>query len=484
MISSDRVLTGARKFTAFCLNLVAAILGPAILGGGLSRLMYVHWRWMSMPERQFLVSIVFAAVAAFCVSKFWTTTTAKWVWIVPLPLLLVRMAIFSMGPTHGSVMQDSAFHPAFWQHFFAPDPSKTDGGFAEYRDFLVFTNGAVRATTYSLTAWALARWEQSRIRSLPVEQTSDVPSPVKPAIWAAPELEWFAATNLLIVANVGVFVAMVASGAPVFIHSSYHIEKWGANIGSHTLHGEPWRLITHSFLHWDFFHLAANMMCLWWIGRIVERIVGPWVVTGVYVLASIVAGALRSIVYPLSLSAGASASILGLAGFLIAMVFQEKLSISHNQLFRWRLSIFCFFFLLSSLSPFVDNIAHLAGFITGLLLGLIFTKSIRVSSSHSIFLPAKLFAARDSIEKEEYLQAIERLQIGVEAAPGVGESHALLGYSFHALQRYDDAAREYKLALDLGYTNEVLRNNLAEVSACPGTVTVENAKTTSTGSMS
>lgn len=485
--TSPNPLAGARKFAAFCLSLVAAIQGSAILGGGVLQFIYVHWRWMSFPERQFLVNIVFAALSAFCVSKFWSTTTAKWVWIVPVPLLLVRMAIFIFGSSHGSVMQDldpgsHALLPAFWKHFFAPDPWRNYIGAAEYNDFLVFTVGAVRATTYSLTAWGLVRWEQSRLRSLSVEPASDVPSHTKPAIWAAPKLEWLTATNFLIGVNVVVLVAMVASGAPVFFHSAYHIEKWGGNIGLHTLHGEPWRLITSSFLHWGFFHLATNMICLWWIGRTTEEIVGPQVVTGVYLVTAIGAGALRSIMVPGSLSAGASGAILGLMGFLIAVAYREKISISQSPVFRWRFSVFVFFFLLSSLSPFVDNIAHLGGFATGLLMGLAFTKSLSVSSSHRIFWPARLFEARDAIESEEYDQAIQRLQVCVEADPGAAAPHALLGYSFHALQRYDEAAREYKLALDLGCTNEVVSNNLATVSGYSGTT--DDAKATSTGSLS
>jgi membrane associated rhomboid family serine protease len=474
----------ARTIAAFCLNLIAATSGLSSLARDGSRLIHVHWPWMSIVQRQFLMSIVCAALAAFCVSKFWSTTTAKWVWIVPLPFLLVRMAIYSMHPTPGSAMQslDPGLHYGLWRHFFSPDLSRDYQGFADF----VVTTVTVRATIYSLTAWALARWERSRLGDHSIEPTSDQTSPMKPAFWPAPKLPWFSATNLLIGINLAVFAAMVVSGdsffSSFFFPGSAQLVHWGAYQGARTLNGEPWRLITGSFLHWGFDHLATNMILLWWIGRITEKIVGPLVVTGVYLFASIGPALLKAALHPLSVSAGASASILGITGFLIAIVFHGKVKPPHSQMFNWRLAIFIFLFLVAIISPNVDNFAHVGGFATGLLLGLIFVNSLRASSPHRIFLPTRLFEARNAIEKEDYFQAIEQFQVCVEADPKAAEPHALLGYSFHALQRYDDAAREYKLAQDLGYTNEVINNHLHQISN--SSVTTEDGKATATGGLS
>src|SRR5437660_12411639 len=95
-----------RSAAAFSLNLMAAIIGPLSLGQGAMRLMYVHLPSISLAERQLFISIVFAALAAFCVTRFWSTTTAKWVWIVPLPFLLFRMVMYTFVPHRDSVMQD------------------------------------------------------------------------------------------------------------------------------------------------------------------------------------------------------------------------------------------------------------------------------------------------------------------------------------------------------------------------------------------
>jgi len=50
--------------------------------------------------------------------------------------------------------------------------------------------------------------------------------------------------------------------------------KLGALPDNGQLHGEFWRLLTYSFLHFSWLHLIANARLLFWIGRIVESPVG------------------------------------------------------------------------------------------------------------------------------------------------------------------------------------------------------------------
>jgi membrane associated rhomboid family serine protease len=467
---SSRGLSDTRSVVAFVLNLIAAIFGPAFLGAQQAAwLIYVHLPWMPLVERQLLVNIVFAALAAFLVSRFWSAKiTAKWVWIVPLILLLVRMAMYALGPTHGSVMQNlgSSSHYGFWRHFFSPDPSKSYPGYDQYGDFLIFTVGTFRAATYSLVIWALARREKSGLHNLVVEPASDASRPTGPAIWARPKVPWLSATNLLIGINIVVFAAMVASGMSLislFFSGASRIQDWGGNFGWLTLRGEPWRLVTHSFLHWNIFHLATNMICLWWVGRMAERVCGPFVLVGIYLLTSIGPAFLRATWAPLGTSAGASGSILGIAGFVIAVVFIGKLKLPANQLFYRRMPVFLLVVVLAALSPGVDNVAHLGGFASGVVLGFFFSKAFRTPSSHKALAAARLFEGREAIERHEYAEAVQHLQIYIETRPNDAEGHALLGHSFHALERFDDAAQEYQLALNLGCPHDVISANLVEI---------------------
>eukprot|EP00434_Breviolum_minutum_P015520 symbB.v1.2.013670.t1/scaffold949.1/size149710/1 len=72
------------------------------------------------------------------------------------------------------------------------------------------------------------------------------------------------------------------------------------------------------FLHTSWSHLAVNVYCLWFFGRIAERILGPGRFLFAF-LAAGVGGSLASILWkqrrrdPAG-SAGASACILGLLG--------------------------------------------------------------------------------------------------------------------------------------------------------------------------
>lgn len=470
MTTPGRGVTIARTVAAFFLNLIAAILGPVLLGGEifkrLIRTLFPSWSSISFAHRELLISVIFAAFAALCVSICWSTKTAKWVWIVPLPMLLVRMVVFALGH-HGSVMQDldpGSHYYGFWEHFFKPDLSK---GFREYTDFSVFTLEAVRATTYSLAAWLLPRWEWFRTHLLLPESGPNESGPTMPAIWTAPKLPSFSAANLLIGINVAVFVAMITSGVSAFLPNGFQIKAWGG-VDSSALHGEPWRLVTYSFLHWGILHLASNMISLWWIGRVVERIVGPLVLTGIYLLTAIGAAAVRvATVDSLVVYAGASGAILGIAGFLIVAVFYGNLKPPSTQLFYRRMAVFGVFFLVSSFSGLVVNIGHLAGFVIGMALGLVFVKSLRVPSSHTIFAATRLFEAREAIERHEFESAIQQLQGYLDDYPNTADAHALLGYSFHGLERFEDAANQYKLALSLGCAYPELSRNLATISASP-----------------
>ena len=38
--------------------------------------------------------------------------------------------------------------------------------------------------------------------------------------------------------------------------------------------GEYWRLITSGFLHTEFWHIALNMLALFWLGRMIEPALG------------------------------------------------------------------------------------------------------------------------------------------------------------------------------------------------------------------
>jgi membrane associated rhomboid family serine protease len=134
-----------------------------------------------------------------------------------------------------------------------------------------------------------------------------------------------AVTMALIAVNVAVAVAEIAiSGtfAPntIFDH--------GALIGNGccidgkfvgVAHGEWWRLVTSMFLHGGYLHIAVNMYSLYFVGSILEHVIGRWRFLLLY-LASGIAGSAGALVWsPLTPTVGASGAIFGILGALFVL---------------------------------------------------------------------------------------------------------------------------------------------------------------------
>lgn len=91
---------------------------------------------------------------------------------------------------------------------------------------------------------------------------------------------------------------------------------WGARGG--VADGEPWRLVSYGFLHWDLVHLLVNALALFGLGRLAELVFGPVRMYGLFV-ASVIGGGLWSqTARPSVVSAGASGGLFGLLGALVA----------------------------------------------------------------------------------------------------------------------------------------------------------------------
>jgi membrane associated rhomboid family serine protease len=128
------------------------------------------------------------------------------------------------------------------------------------------------------------------------------------------------ATFVLIAINVAVFLAEVATGhGGLGTISSSLIPEFGL-FGPSVASGEWYRLFTSAFLHAGLFHIAGNMILLFFLGRILEPGIGTPRFVAVY-LASLFAGSLGALLFsPDSLSIGASGAVFGIlaATFVIA----------------------------------------------------------------------------------------------------------------------------------------------------------------------
>jgi membrane associated rhomboid family serine protease len=119
----------------------------------------------------------------------------------------------------------------------------------------------------------------------------------------------------LLIANLAVFAAQSFLGQLPFAW----LELWP--LGSSQLEGglpfEPWQLITYGFLHFEFWHLFANMFALYMFGPDVEDLLGVARFRIFYLVCVVGAGVTQLIVtatvYPSPWpTLGASGGIFGL----------------------------------------------------------------------------------------------------------------------------------------------------------------------------
>lgn len=138
--------------------------------------------------------------------------------------------------------------------------------------------------------------------------------------------------------------------------------------------GEWWRNFTAIGLHCGIIHILFNMWALWDVGSSLERHFGSLVVAVIYVLSGAAGNAASCIFLPEIMSVGASGAIFGLFGAM----WSDFILNYHVPAFRGNRCSTLFCLLLSTvislaigLMPFVDNFAHIGGFIAGLLCGLV-----------------------------------------------------------------------------------------------------------------
>jgi membrane associated rhomboid family serine protease len=129
---------------------------------------------------------------------------------------------------------------------------------------------------------------------------------------------------------------------------------------------QPWRFVTAIFLHGGLLHIGFNMWVLMDIGPMVEELYGSARYLFLYVATGVVGYVLSSFVGHVSV--GASGSLLGLIGVLLAATTGRKgmaAQALRGALIRWLIYIAVLGLLFSG----IDNYAHFGGLASGYLLG-------------------------------------------------------------------------------------------------------------------
>lgn len=189
-------------------------------------------------------------------------------------------------------------------------------------------------------------------------------------------------TYVLIGLNLLIYALEIKLGGS---ENSLALERLGALIPEKVLAGEWWRLIGANFLHYGSFHLATNMLSLFFIGRLIELSLGAKYYLTIYLFSGI--GSMLTftlLAFRLGLSnaflVGASAAIMGLIGGILAISLQIWLKKRYSTTAKRRLQqiilIIIIQFIFDNIIPQVSFHAHLFGFIIGFLISniLVFIK--------------------------------------------------------------------------------------------------------------
>lgn len=138
---------------------------------------------------------------------------------------------------------------------------------------------------------------------------------------------------------------------------------------------EFYRLITAMFLHFGLEHLFFNMLLLYFMGNLLEKTFGSLQFLFIYMFSGLVGNAASLLYYSIGnmnvLSAGASGAVFGLVGVVAYMVFVNRgyfQGISSRQI----ILMIVFSFYNGFTGGGVNNTAHVAGLLTGVLCGVVF----------------------------------------------------------------------------------------------------------------
>lgn len=173
-------------------------------------------------------------------------------------------------------------------------------------------------------------------------------------------------TYTLILINIVIWLCMI-----LYLNrfSDVKLLEVGGLVHFNVVHGEWYRLISSMFLHFNFEHILMNMLSLFIFGKIVESIIGSWRMLIIYIISGLYGNFVSLSFNTSTISVGASGAIFGLIGSIFVIMYLSK---NFNKKMIGQLLIALVVLIVFSL--FMSNInimAHLGGFISGVLITLI-----------------------------------------------------------------------------------------------------------------
>ena len=184
--------------------------------------------------------------------------------------------------------------------------------------------------------------------------------------------------NLFLVAvNIFIFAVFTVIGNTEDV---YFMLAHGAEYTPAVVNGEYYRLFTSMFLHFGIYHIAYNMLCLIYMGDLLETLIGPVRYLIIYLLGGL-AGNLLSMALELrsghyAVSAGASGAIFAVLGALLYIALRGRGRIG-NLDGRRLLIMIVLSVAQGCMETGTDNAAHIGGLIGGFILAACMVRAAR-----------------------------------------------------------------------------------------------------------
>lgn len=179
-------------------------------------------------------------------------------------------------------------------------------------------------------------------------------------------------TSLIILVNVMMAIVIMITGG---FNNLINLIEWGALYPPFITRNDEWfRLLTAMFLHGSLLHVFFNMYVLFYLGALLERILGK----GIFLLFYLATGLIASfVVYrlgdPSVVTVGASGAIFGIIGALFIMTYLKPYYF--NPYFVRSIRSLTFINVaLTFIIPQVSFYGHIGGLLSGFLLYFILVK--------------------------------------------------------------------------------------------------------------
>lgn len=169
-------------------------------------------------------------------------------------------------------------------------------------------------------------------------------------------------TYFFIVLNILAYLFIEYKGSST---STETLIQYGAKYNVAIMDGEIWRLLSSMFLHIGAIHILLNMLALYFLGTLTERIYGSSRFLIIYLIAGI-SGSVASFAFNPAVSAGASGAIYGLFGALLYFGLNNR-EVFMKTIGMNVITILAINIIFGFMAPQIDVGGHFGGLIGGFI---------------------------------------------------------------------------------------------------------------------